>query len=216
MADADLPDLLALSRRVIAGGDLTRAEARRLFALDPRDEAVYDLLYAAHKVRRHFHGDRVTFCSILPTKFGNCSEDCAFCAQSGHFDAGITPHPMMDGAAVAAACQSARDNGASAFGIVNSGRGPSKREWPKIMEAVHAMKEVDGICHCATLGRLDEDQARDLKAAGVRRINHNLETSKEFYPQIVTTHTWQERGDTVRRAQKVGLETCFGWIFGLG
>src|SRR6478609_1130896 len=91
---ADLPDLLALSRRIIAGGELTRAEARTLFAL--QGEELYDLFYAAHKVRRHFHGNRVTFCSILPAKFGNCSEDCAFCAQSAHFDTGITPHPLME------------------------------------------------------------------------------------------------------------------------
>jgi biotin synthase len=211
---AELPDLLFLARRVIGGGDVTRDEARALFALEGED--VYDLFYAAHKVRRHFHGNRVTFCSILPTKFGNCSEDCKFCAQSGHYATGITPHPMMDGDEVEKACRDARDNGASAFGIVNSGRGPTKREWPKIMEAVRAMKEVDGICHCATLGRLTEEQARDLKAAGVRRINHNLETSREFYPQIVTTHAWQERVDTVRLAQKVGLETCCGCIFGMG
>jgi len=213
-AAPDTLDLLALSRRVIAGGDVTRAEAHKLFTLE--GEAVYDLLYAAHKVRRHFHGNRVTFCSILPTKFGNCSEDCKFCAQSGFYDTGITPHPMMDTAEVAQACADSRDKGVSAFGIVNSGRGPTQREWPKIMDAVRAMKDVEGICHCATLGRLTEDQARDLKAAGVRRINHNLETSKEFYPQIVTTHTWQERVDTVRLAQRVGLETCCGCIFGMG
>src|SRR3989442_15853474 len=128
------PDLLALSRRVIAGEDVTREEAHALFGLE--GEAVYDLLYAAHKVRRHFHGNRVTFCSILPTKFGNCSEDCAFCAQSGYFDTGIEPHPMMDAAEVAHACKDARDNGASAFGIVNSGRGPTARERPKLMQAV--------------------------------------------------------------------------------
>ena len=211
---AELPDLLSLARRVIAGGEVTRAEARVLFELE--GESVYDLFYAAHKVRRHFHGDRVTFCSILPTKFGNCSEDCAFCAQSGHFDTGITPHPMMDGAEVANACRDARDNGASAFGIVNSGRGPTRHEWPRIMEAVRAMKEVDGICHCATLGTLDEQQARDLKAAGVRRINHNLETSKEFFPKVVSTHSWQERVDTVQLAQRAGLEACCGCIFGMG
>ena len=214
MSASDPIDPVLLSRRVIAGGELTREEIRELFSL--QGEAVYDLFYAAHKVRRHFHGNRVTFCSILPTKFGNCSEDCKFCAQSAHFDTGVEAHTMMDAAEVASACASARDNGASAFGIVNSGRGPTKREWPKIMEAVHAMKDVDGICHCATLGRLDEEQARDLKNAGVRRINHNLETSREYYPQIVTTHAWQERVDTVRLAQKVGLETCCGVIFGMG
>src|SRR5262245_15188356 len=188
MSSSEPLDPLPLSRRILQGGELTRDEARELFSLE--GEAVYDLFYAAHKVRRRFHGDRVTFCSILPTKFGNCSEDCAFCAQSGHFDTGITPHPMMDASEVAKACESARDNGASAFGIVNSGRGPTRREWPKIMEAVGAMKDVDGICHCATLGTLTEEQALDRKNAGVRRINHNLETSREFYRQIVTTHTW--------------------------
>jgi biotin synthase len=210
----DVPDLLSLSRRVIGGGDVTRAEARDLFALEGEER--YDLFYAAHKIRRHFHGNRVTFCSIVPAKFGHCSEDCKFCAQSSYYDTGITPHQMMNGTDVAQACQDARDRGASAFGIVNSGRGPTKKEWPKIMEAIRAIKEVDGICHCATLGTLTEEQARDLKAAGVRRINHNLETSKEFYPQIVTTHTWEERVQTVRLAQQVGLEACCGCIFGMG
>lgn len=214
MSGDDVPDPLTLSRRIIAGGAIARAEADGLFRLEGDD--LYDLFYAAHKVRRHFHGNRVTFCSILPTKFGNCSEDCKFCAQSAHFDTGIAPHAMMDANEVADACQDARDRGASAFGIVNAGRGPTNREWPKIMDAVRAMKEVDGICHCATLGTLTESQALDLKAAGIRRINHNLETSREFYPQIVTTHTWQERVNTVRLAQKVGLETCCGCIFGMG
>jgi biotin synthase len=214
MPVADFPDFLTLARRVKNGGDITRVEARQLFALE--GEELYDLFYAAHKVRRHFHGDRVTFCSILPTKFGNCSEDCKYCAQSGHYDTGITAHAMMDGQEVEQACTDARNRGASAFGIVNSGRGPTTREWPKIMEAIHAIKSVDGICHCATLGTLSEEQARDLKAAGIRRINHNLETSRGFYPQIVTTHSWQERVDTVRLAQRVGLETCCGCIFGMG
>jgi biotin synthase len=214
MSASAKPDPLALARRVIEGGEVTREEVGVLFTFQGED--VYDLLYAAHKVRRHFHGDKVTFCSILPTKFGRCSEDCKFCAQSAHFDVDIKPHAMMDAAEVGKACRDARDNGASAFGIVNAGRGPTQREWPKIMEAVHAMKEVDGVCHCATLGTLTEEQAVDLKNAGIRRINHNLETSREFYPQVVTTHTWQERVDTVRLAQKVGLETCCGCIFGMG
>src|SRR5437764_11495835 len=121
MAKIDTLDPLPLARRIINGGELTRDEARELFALE--GEEVYDLFYAAHKVRRHFHGDRVTFCSILPTKFGSCSEDCKFCAQSGWYETGIQPHTMMDAQEVAQACESARTNGASAFGIVNSGRG---------------------------------------------------------------------------------------------
>ena len=207
-------DPLALSQRICAGEDLSGEEIRQLLLLQGDD--LYDLFYAANRVRRHYHGNKATFCSILPTKFGNCSEDCGFCAQSAHFDTGIRPHPMMDPQTVAQACQSARDNGASAFGIVNSGRGPNKREWPKILEAIQAMKQVEGICHCATLGRLDESQARDLKAAGIRRINHNIETSREFFPKIVSTHSWEERVQTIRIAQQAGLETCVGCIFGMG
>jgi biotin synthase len=208
------PDLLALSRRVIDGDDVTRDEALRLFALEGED--VYDLFYAAHKVRRHFHGNRVTFCSILPTKFGNCSEDCAFCAQSAHFDTGIEPHPMMEPEKVEGAIRFARDHGASAFGIVNSGRGPSKKEWPELMEVVRKVNEVEGICHCVDIGTLNEEQARELKAAGVRRVNHNIESSREFYPKIVTTHTWEERVETVNLVKRVGLEACCGCIFGMG
>src|SRR5580704_12672520 len=118
MSATEMPDPLPLSRRVIAGGEITREEARALFELE--GEPIYDLFYAAHKVRRHFHGNKVTFCSILPTKFGNCSEDCKFCAQSAHFDTGVTAHPMMDASEVTQACQDARDRGASAFGIVNA------------------------------------------------------------------------------------------------
>jgi len=209
-------DPIALARSIIAGGEITREQADVLFRIDPASDDVYDLFYAAHKVRRHFHGNRVTFCSILPTKFGNCSEDCGFCSQSAHFDTNIQPHPMMEPAEVAAACTDARDRGASAFGIVNSGRGPNKKEWPKIIDALKAMKEVDGICHCATLGTLTEEQARDLKEVGVRRINHNLETSREYFPKIVSTHTWDERVRTVKIAQAAGLEACCGCIFGMG
>jgi biotin synthase len=207
-------DLLALSRRVIKGGEVTRDEALQLFRLD--GEEVYDLFYAAHKVRRHFHGNRVTFCSILPTKFGNCSEDCAFCAQSAHFDTGITPHPLMQPEQAADAIRFARENGASAFGIVNSGRGPSRKEWPELMEVVRAVNEVEGICHCVDIGTIDEQQARELKEAGVRRVNHNIESSREFYPKIVTTHTWDERVETVRTVKRAGLEACCGCIFGMG
>lgn len=213
---SEILDPLPIARRIIDGGDITRDEAHALFSIPHDSDEVYDLFYAAHKVRRHFHGNRVTFCSILPGKFGNCSEDCKFCAQSAHFDTGIEPYAMLEAETVAAACEDARNRGASAFGLVNSGRGPNRKEWPRIMDAIHKMNEVEDICHCATLGRLTEEQALDLKAAGIRRINHNLETSAEFYPQIVTTHTWQERVETVKMAQKVGLETCCGCIFGMG
>lgn len=207
-------DFLGLGRRVIRGGELTRSEVRELFEV--QGEEIYDLLYAAHKVRRRFHGNRVTFCSILASKFGNCSEDCKFCAQSAFYDTGITPHGMMSVEEVKSACADAQANGASAFGLVNSGRGPTKHDWHKVMDAVRAINEVDDICHCATLGELTREQARDLKAAGIRRINHNIETSREHYPNIVTTHTWEDRVRTLGIAREEGLELCCGCIFGMG
>ncbi len=207
-------DFLALARRVIRGGEVTAEELDQLFRVE--GEAIYDLMYAAHKVRVHFHGNRVTFCSIIPSKFGKCSEDCKFCAQSIYWNTGITPHPMMDAETVKKACLDAKKNGASAFGLVNSGRGPTKHDWPKVVEAIKAIKEVDGICHCATLGELTREQARELKALGIRRINHNIETSREFYPNIVTTHTWEDRIRTLQIAREEGLELCCGCIFGMG
>jgi len=207
-------DFLAIANRIISGGNITRNEAKQLLLVQGGE--LYDLFYAANKVLKHFHGNKVTFCSILPPPFGNCSEDCKFCAQSAHYDADVNAYPMMDGDDVEKACASTRGNGASAFGMVNSVRGPNKKEWRKIMEAIDSMKKVDGITHCATLGSLNESQARDLKAAGIRRSNHNLETSKEFYPKVVTTHSWQDRVDTVKSVQKVGLEACCGCIFGMG
>jgi biotin synthase len=123
---------------------------------------------------------------------------------------------MMEPEKVADAISFARDHGASAFGIVNSGRGPSKKEWPELMEVVRAVNEVDGICHCVDIGTISEEQARELKAAGVRRVNHNIESSREFYPKIVTTHTWEERVETVQTVKRAGLEACCGCIFGMG
>jgi biotin synthase len=209
-------DPLALSRRIIDGGEITQDEARHLFELDVTGDDVYDVFYAAHKVRRHFHGNKVTFCSIVASKFGTCSEDCKFCAQSSHYDTGVTPHKMMTKEEVKAVCEDAGSRGASAFGLVNSGRGPSKKEWPAILDAIEGMKEVDGVCHCATLGEISADQAKDLKKAGIKRVNHNLETSREFYPEIVTTHKWEDRVRTLKIAREAGLELCSGGIFGMG
>lgn len=207
-------DPLALAGRVIAGGALTRAEARALLDLEGDD--LWDLLYAAHKIRRHFHGNAVTFCSIVAAKFGDCSEDCSFCAQSVHHRAPVAARPMMDPDDVVATMRDAQRHGASAFGIVNQGRGPARHDWQQVLQGVRRMHEVEGTCRCASLGILTEDQARDLKAAGLQRYNHNLESSRDFYKNVCTTHSWDERYETVRLAKRLGLETCCGGIFGMG
>ncbi|MGL4461352.1 MAG: biotin synthase BioB [Planctomycetia bacterium] len=207
-------DLLALSQRVVQGGSVSRDEAREMMLLD--GPIVYDLMYAANKIRRRFIGDKVSFCSIVPAKFGNCSEDCKFCTQSVYYDTGAAPHAMMEPEEVGKAARDAKANGASAFGIVNQGKGPSKHDWHKVLGAVEEIHKIDGLCHCAALGELNDEQAADLKNAGLRRYNHNLETSREHYPNVVTTHTWEDRYRTALTVRKAGLELCSGVLLGMG
>lgn len=208
-----LDDLCGISRRVIGGGPVTRSEVRQM--LDLSGEAIHDLLYWAHKIRHHFHGNRVTFCSIVASKFGDCSEDCKYCAQSVHYETDASARPMMSADEVVSAVRDAKANGAGAFGIVNQGFGPAHHDWELVLEAVRQKDEIDGVCNCASLGILRDDQAADLKAAGLRRYNHNLETSKEHFGNICTTHTWQQRYDTIRLVKEMGMEVCSGGIFGM-
>tara|TARA_B100001750_G_scaffold247272_1_gene272447 strand:- start:896 stop:2107 length:1212 start_codon:yes stop_codon:yes gene_type:complete len=207
-------DIALLGQRVMQGGAVTPEEARELLQVTGED--VWDLLYWAHKVRYHFHGKQVTFCSIVASKFGDCSEDCSFCAQSVHHEVQVPARTMMDSDEVVKAMTDARQFGASAFGIVNQGKGPSDHDWPEVLDSVDRMQEVEGTCRCASLGILSEDQAHDLKKAGLQRYNHNLESSRDYYHNVCTTHTWDERYETVRMAKAAGLETCCGGIMGMG
>ena len=122
----------------------------------------------------------------------------------------------MDSDEVVKAMTDARQFGASAVGIVNQGKGPSDHDWPEVLDSVDRMQEVEGTCRCASLGILSEDQAHDLKKAGLQRYNHNLESSRDYYHNVCTTHTWDERYETVRMAKAAGLETCCGGIMGMG
>jgi len=193
--------IAALGRIVLAGGALDRDQARDLTRLD--GDHLYDLFYWANRIRIRFVGRQVRFCSIVTGKLGACSEDCSYCAQSKQYPTGITPGKMSTAAMESAAAE-ALANGASSFGIVNSGRGPTDREldW---MEPFFRKTAQDGrIRPCATLGELTE------------RINHNLETSRRFFANVVSTHTYDDRRRTIATAKQAGLSICSGGIFGLG
>jgi len=183
--------------------------------IDIDDEAWYDLLYWANKIRMRKVGHSVTFCSIVTGKVGACQEDCGFCAQSKHHKTHVTPSKMsvdeMDEAA-----QEAQQNGANSFGVVNSGKGPTDRELDWMQPFFEKTAEQDQIRPCATLGELRPDQADRLKEMGVERINHNLETSRNHFDNIVSTHTYQDRLDTLKAAKAAGLSLCSGGIFGMG
>jgi biotin synthase len=202
-----------LAQQVLAGRLLTRDEARELAQVD--GDALYDLFFWANKIRIRFTGSAVKFCSIVAGKVGNCSEDCSYCSQSRHYKTHVQPG-LLSVDEMLSAMQQAASNGANSFGIVNSGRGPTDKEldW---LEAFYDRVVSEGkIRPCATLGELTEEQAARLKSMGVLRVNHNLEASRRHFPNICTTHTYDDRVRTIRIAKAAGLSICSGGIFGMG
>jgi len=192
----------------------TREEAYHFLILPPTRLA--DILRAASEVRRHFKGDTVVLCTIINAKSGRCSEDCIFCAQSAYHATNIAVWPLKPAAEIAAA---ARANApvSSYFGIVTSGHSPDEYELAAIEKTLqYAAAGAFPQKPCASLGILSEAAFARLKAAGLRRYHHNLETARSFFPRLCTTHTYDERVATVRAAQRAGLETCVGGIFGVG
>jgi biotin synthase len=193
---------------------LTRDEALAVARL-PLDD-LPDLIALAHRVRLAWCGAEVELESLVNAKSGACAEDCAFCSQSAHFDTGVDVYPFLDLDEVLGAARETRASGATQLCIVVAVRGPSERLLAKVLEAVRAVRAETGLEVACSLGLLDEGQAERLAEAGVRRYNHNLETAREVFPSICTTHTWEERVDTARRAVAAGMELCSGGILGMG
>jgi biotin synthase len=161
-------------------------------------------------------GQQVSLCSIINAKSGKCSEDCRFCAQSAHYNTDSPIYPLKNRQEVLAAAAEAKQIGATRFSLVTSGRGMNREQVAPIAELVAAIREEVGIKVCASLGILGVEELTILKDAGVSRYHHNLETSKEFFPQVVSSHTFEDRIDTIKACQEAGLEVCAGGIFGLG
>ncbi|MGE4292771.1 MAG: biotin synthase BioB [Desulfovibrio sp.] len=173
------------------------------------------LLRAASEVRRHHLGDTVSFCGIVNARSGACSEDCAFCAQSGHHQAVSPRHGFLPLDEILQAARVLRDAGASRFSIVTSGKRLSDADFGRLLEAIQAVSGL-GLCADCSPGILDRAQLRELKAAGCGAYHHNLETGRTFFPRICTTHAYDEDVQAVREAVEEGLTVCSGGIFGLG
>jgi biotin synthase len=203
-----------MADRVLAGGTMTRTEG--LDILGTPQEHLLSLVDAAYRIRRHYFGNTVRLQMLLNAKSGACQEDCHYCSQSKISSAPIeryallTPQEMMDGARRAAEAKAQR------YCIVISGRSPLQSEIMQISKAVKEIKQEIPIQICCSLGLLNGDQARQLKEAGVDRINHNLNTSEAYHPSICTTHTYQDRLATLQHARAAGLELCSGGIVGMG
>ena len=175
-----------------------------------------ELISAADKIRQEFIGSDVELCNIMNAKSGLCGEDCRFCAQASRYATGASVYPLKDKGEMLEAARRAKDIGADRFDIVTSGDSLTKEDLGKICDAVSEITNKIGIKMCASLGTLDENSFRLLKQAGLSRYHHNIETSREYFPKIVTTHTFQNRIDTVKAAKNSGLEVCSGGIIGMG
>ena len=191
--------------------DWTRAEVRALFAL-PFPELLFQ---AATVHRQHFDPAEVQISTLLSIKTGGCPEDCAYCPQSAKFDTGVKAEKLMEVEAVLAEARAAKAGGATRFCMGAAWRSPKDRDLDKVCAMVEGVKAL-GMETCVTLGMLDGAQAERLKHSGLDYYNHNLDTSPEFYGEIITTRCYQDRLDTLSHVRDAGINVCCGGIVGMG
>jgi len=178
----------------------------------------FDLIQQARTAYlRHWKGDEVQLCTLLSIKTGGCSEDCAYCAQSARYDTAVEPQRLMATGEVLEVARQARAGGSTRFcmGAAWNGVREGTQQFEAVLETVRAVSQL-GMEVCVTLGHLTASAAQRLKEAGVTAYNHNIDTSPEFYPQIVTTHTFQDRLNTIQAVQQAGMAVCCGGIIGMG
>lgn len=203
-----------LAARALEGQPISPAEA--LAVLRAPDDELLDQLAAAYHVRRHYHGNRVHLNYLINAKSGQCGEDCGYCSQSRISQADIPRYRLLDADALFAGAETAALRRATTYCIVLSGRSPTPADMDVLGRVGPRVKSELPLRLCASVGLLDDRQAAELRAAGVDRVNHNLNTSRRFYPQICTTHDYQQRLDTLAAVRRAGMEICSGGIVGMG
>lgn len=203
-----------LAARVLSGHALTREECQAV--LECPDVEMLDLLAATFRVRRQHFGLKVHFYLLKNAKSGLCPEDCHYCSQSVISEAEIDKYVISNERVLMEGARRAKDLNSRTYCIVASGRGPSDREVDHVCGVVKKIKDELGLHICVCLGFLKPEQAKRLAEAGVDRVNHNLNTSRSFYETICTTHTYQDRVDTLDVVRDAGMELCSGLIVGMG
>ncbi len=211
---SDMTDWHELAERVLDGGSITAAEG--LAILRCPDDDLLDLLSATFRIRRRFFGKTVQLNFLINAKSGLCPEDCSYCSQSRVSKAAIPKYDILDRERLLDGARIAHERGAKTYCIVISARGPNERELQAVEELVPEIKRQYDLKICTSLGLLAREQADRLKACGVDRVNHNVNTSPEYYGQICSTHTYQDRIATLRAVRQAGLEICSGGIIGMG
>lgn len=178
--------------------------------------SVDDLIAMSSRITKENFSNKVELCSIISAKTGKCQEDCKYCSQSSHYKTSIESHPLVSLEKVKEAALSAKENGASRFCVVTSGKKPTPDEFEEILKMVKFVAGIDGMHSCCSLGILNEDEIRQLKEAGVERYNHNLNTCESYHNEICTTHNYEDRINTIKLIKKHGIEACTGGIIGMG
>jgi biotin synthase len=203
-----------IEERILSGGSISRTEADSLLAAP--GEFLMSLMAVADRIRIHFKGNRFDSCSLVNARSGLCGEDCSFCAQSRHHHTGCDTYGLLSADEILDCARAAKKVGASRFCTVTSGGALSNKEFDSLIDTLGRVRSEVDIALDASLGFLDEERALRLQKAGVTRYNHNLETSRDHYPSICSTHTFDQRVATVERAMSHGFSACCGGIIGLG
>lgn len=203
-----------VEEKVLAGQDITREEAEGLAKLSGADLPY--LLAAAGRIRDQRAEPKVHLCAIVNAKSGRCSEDCKFCAQSVHNRTATTVYDLLDAEAIMARARVMEAEGARRFSLVTSGRGVSRADFAKILVIYGRLARETNLHLCASLGIITPEQARGLRDAGVTMYHHNLEAAESYFPNICSTHSYQERVATIKACQAVGLAVCSGGIISMG
>jgi len=205
----------SITARILDGGDMTVEEGQWMIRL-PHDYLSW-LMAGADRLRKTFRGNQVEVCAISNVRSGNCSENCSFCSQSGHYKTQSPAYNYISSEELSRQAKQARAWGASDFGVVSKGWGVrNDKERKQLKEYFAELEQHSDIGRCASLGVLDSESAQDLKAMGMENYHHNLESAESFFDQVCTTHTYQENIDTIKAALDAGLRVCSGGILGMG
>ena len=206
--------IMQCKKKILSGQKITADEAVSLINIS--DESLQFLSDAANEITRVFNGNIVDVETLINAKKGTCQEDCTFCSQSGFYKTGINTYKLLLPEIIVNNARKAKDGGAKSFCLVCAWRGPSEHDFDGICKIIEKVNSEVGIEVNCSLGFITNNMAKQLKKLGVKRYNHNLETSRSFFAKICTTHTYQDRIDTAQIVKENGLELCCGGILGMG
>ena len=201
-----------LKEKVFSNESITKEEALTLV-----DAPLDQLTQAADEIREHFNGNTFDICTIINGKCGRCSEDCKYCAQSAHYHTACQDsYPLLDTKSLLEGARHNDEQGVLRYSIVTSGKRLSDKEVDQVCESIREIRRQTNIQVCVSFGLLNEEQFKKIKEAGASRVHCNLESSRNYFPQVCTTHTYEEKIETLKAARRAGLSICSGGIMGLG